>query len=382
MSGVGTGVAIAGGISAAAGIGGAALAAHGASKAADTQAQAATTAAQYQYQASQDALNFQKQQYATSQQELQPWLKSGGNALSALNYGLGLGTPGGSAAQSTMNGINPVQAGSAGNPTGPSPGAPFQARIQPGAVTAPPGQGQIGQSIIPTGASTVPGTGATGTTATGSTVSAADPQASGVGYGSLMTPYGQTFSAPTDLTMQNDPGYQARLKLGTDALQHSAAARGSVLTGGTAQALDQYAQDYASNEYGNVYNRAYNTFSSNYNQYNQDQANQYNKLASLAGLGQQTASTMGVLGQNSANSMANTVTQGAAAVNQQNNNAAAATASGYAANGNIWGNALSGLGNNLSNLYQLQNSSSGNPYQTLYNAQNPDRSSIQPTYAY
>ena len=42
----------------------------------------------------------------------------------------------------------------------------------------------------------------------------------------------------------------AGFQLGTDTLQHSAAARGSVLTGGTAKALDTYAQDYASNEYG------------------------------------------------------------------------------------------------------------------------------------
>src|SRR5579871_613418 len=72
---------------------------------------------------------------------------------------------------------------------------------------------------------------------------------SGVAQGSLLTPYSGTFSAPTGLTEQNDPGYQARLQLGTEAIQKSAAARGSVVTGGTAKALDTYGQDYASNEY-------------------------------------------------------------------------------------------------------------------------------------
>jgi hypothetical protein len=68
----------------------------------------------------------------------------------------------------------------------------------------------------------------------------------GGGFGSLTQGYGQTFQAPTDITEQNDPGYQARMKFGTDAIQRSAAARGGVLTGGTAKALGQFGQDYAS----------------------------------------------------------------------------------------------------------------------------------------
>lgn len=74
-----------------------------------------------------------------------------------------------------------------------------------------------------------------------------------------------TFVAPSGLTMENDPGYQARLKMGTDALQASAAAKGSLLSGGTQKALDRYTQDYASNEYANVYGRAANTFGMNAN---------------------------------------------------------------------------------------------------------------------
>lgn len=171
--------------------------------------------------------------------------------------------------------------------------------------------------------------------------------------GSLLTPYSGTFTAPDALTEQNDPGYQARLKLGTDTLQHSAAARGSVLTGGTAKALDQYAQDYASNEYGNVYNRARQTFQNNYNVYNQNQANQYNKLAALSGLGQTTAGQLATAGQNASNNVTGNLLSTGQNVGQQYNNAGAATASGYVGGANAWSGALGGLGGNLSNLLLL-----------------------------
>jgi len=186
--------------------------------------------------------------------------------------------------------------------------------------------------------------------------------------GSLVTPYSGTFTAPSGLDMQNDPGYQARLKLGTDALQKSAAARGSVLTGGTAKALDSYAQDYASNEYNNVYNRALTDYTTKYNAYNTDQANQYNRLASLAGVGQQAANQLATSGQNATNNITSNILGTASQVGQQINNAGAATASGYVGAGSAWGSGINGVGSNLSNL-ALLSSLGKNPYQSLYNVQ-------------
>lgn len=75
------------------------------------------------------------------------------------------------------------------------------------------------------------------------------------GYGSFTSPP-PAFVAPTGVTMANDPGYQFRLEEGRKALQGAAAARGSILSGGTLKALDRYNQEYASGEFGNVYNRA------------------------------------------------------------------------------------------------------------------------------
>jgi len=62
----------------------------------------------------------------------------------------------------------------------------------------------------------------------------------------------QQFKLPTaDELVQNDPGYEARFKLGQQSVQRSAAANGSILNPGTLQALNQKAQDYASGEYNN-----------------------------------------------------------------------------------------------------------------------------------
>ncbi len=55
-----------------------------------------------------------------------------------------------------------------------------------------------------------------------------------------------------------DPGYGFRIGEGQRALERSAAARGGLLSGGFGRKLTRYAQDYASNEYTNVYNRISN----------------------------------------------------------------------------------------------------------------------------
>lgn len=54
---------------------------------------------------------------------------------------------------------------------------------------------------------------------------------------------------------KQDPGYQFRMDEGIRALDRSAAARGTLNSGGQLRKLTRYGQDYASNEYQNVYNR-------------------------------------------------------------------------------------------------------------------------------
>lgn len=70
--------------------------------------------------------------------------------------------------------------------------------------------------------------------------------------------FGEKYTQPTEADAQNEPGYKFRLQQGLGAGQASAAAKGILNTGGTIKALQDYAQNYASQEYGNVVNR-YNT---------------------------------------------------------------------------------------------------------------------------
>lgn len=175
--------------------------------------------------------------------------------------------------------------------------------------------------------------------------------------GSLMQPWTQQFQAPTNVTEQNDPGYQFRLQQGQQALEHSAAARGNLLSGGTAQQENQLAQDYASNEYNNVYNRALQQYQQNYNIFQQNQANQFNRLAALSGVGQTTAGQLNSAGQQYANNVSNIELGTAANIGQLAQNAAAARGSGYLSSGAAWNNALGSLGQTaggLANLYAMQ----------------------------
>jgi len=54
------------------------------------------------------------------------------------------------------------------------------------------------------------------------------------------------------------PGYQFRLEEGQKALERSAAAKGTLLSGGTLKAATRYGQDYATNDYDNFLRRYYN----------------------------------------------------------------------------------------------------------------------------
>jgi hypothetical protein len=86
-----------------------------------------------------------------------------------------------------------------------------------------------------------------------------------------------------DLTM--DPGYQFRLNEGNKAINAGAAARGLGNSGATLKALAKYGQDFATNEYGNAYNR------------------QYGRLSQLAGFGQSANAANNSAAQNYGNNV-------------------------------------------------------------------------------
>lgn len=164
--------------------------------------------------------------------------------------------------------------------------------------------------------------------------------------GQFMQTFGEEFKAPgADFTQ--DPGYQFRLAEGQKILERSAASRGNLLTGGTAKALERYGQDFASNEYGNVYNRALGEYQQNYNIFQQNQANQFNRLGALAGMGQVSANQLGAAGSDAARGVSSINFNAAQGIGNAMQNAAAARASGYINSANQWGGAIGNLGNLL-----------------------------------
>ena len=205
-------------------------------------------------------------------------------------------------------------------------------------------------------------------------------------YKNFTTPVPQYKNFTAQDMYQYDPGYQFRINQGLQAVNNSAAAKGSLLSGGTLKDLNNYAQSQASSEFQNAFDR-YNQQYANkvgaqqnsFNQYNQqyankvgawqnslnqymqnfgmlsgnwaDKANFYNNnrntiyrmLTGTSGSGQQQSQALGTLGSNYANSLAG-LTTGAG-------NAAAAATIGAA---NAWNGAAGNIGNSLTSLAALR----------------------------
>jgi hypothetical protein len=72
------------------------------------------------------------------------------------------------------------------------------------------------------------------------------------------------FKTPTFDEAANDPGYQFAQQMGQQGVERSAAARGVLNTGGTLQDIAKWNQGLATQQYGDVYNRALGTYNQNY----------------------------------------------------------------------------------------------------------------------
>lgn len=149
-----------------------------------------------------------------------------------------------------------------------------------------------------------------------------------------MTPDGYFNQTYTGQDIYSDPSYQFRLQQGQDAIQSSAAAQGSLLSGATLKALQNYGQESASQEYSNAYNR-----------FNADQTNRYNRLSNLVGVGQNAAAQVGNAGAQTAQAVANNTMQGANAL-----------AAGQVASANNWSNTANNLGSMATSYAMMKNS--------------------------
>lgn len=152
-------------------------------------------------------------------------------------------------------------------------------------------------------------------------------------YGSLLKP----FDASTFQQYQ-DPGYQFQLQQGQQALQNSQAAKDGVLSGASLKDLLGFNQNMANTAYQNAYGRYMDT----------NQAT-YQRLSDLLGIGENAAAGVGNMGVQATNSIANTMTSGAAA--------SAAGTMGSA-------NALTGSINNGMGYYMLNNMTGGKLFGT------------------
>jgi hypothetical protein len=99
-----------------------------------------------------------------------------------------------------------------------------------------------------------------------------------------------------------DPGYAFRLAEGQKALEHSAAARGGLISGGALKAATRFGQDMGSQEYTNAFNR-----------YQTERQARLGPLQSLAGVGQTAANTIGANAGTYGTNVGNLMTSGAAA---------------------------------------------------------------------
>ena len=127
-----------------------------------------------------------------------------------------------------------------------------------------------------------------------------------------------------------DPGYQFAFNQGLQALDRSAAARGSLYSGGHSADLINYGQGQADQQYGNYWNR----------------------LMQTASMGEGAASNLGSVG-----------TGNAAGIGNNLMSAANATANGYINNANAQSNMYGQLANAFGNWYGQQ----GTPTNSSYN---------------
>ena len=107
------------------------------------------------------------------------------------------------------------------------------------------------------------------------------------GYLQGIGPNGELVRGFTSADYQADPGYQFRLSEGLKQLSHAAGARGGLVSGQTLKGLQDYAQNAASAEYSNAYNR-----------YRDTQGLRRNALAGVVGFAPTAAGSMTSSGQN------------------------------------------------------------------------------------
>lgn len=185
--------------------------------------------------------------------------------------------------------------------------------------------------------------------------------------GYLIAPY-QDQKKFTLADFEADPGYGFRMSEGVNALDKSAAARGSLFSGAQGKALTRYGQDVGSNEYANAYNRYQSEYQNNFNRYQTNQGNQYNRLASMAGLGQTANTALQSAGNTYAGAAGNYAMTGAQNTGNYAMTNAANTGNAQLMGGQARASGYQGFGNALGSIAGSNfggSSNSGNYFNDL-----------------
>ena len=172
--------------------------------------------------------------------------------------------------------------------------------------------------------------------------------------GALTQGWNQTFSAPTAAQAAATPGYQFQVQQATNALQNSAAARGGLLSTGTAKNLLNYTNGLASTNYQNTYNNALQTYNTNLGTFETNQNNLYNRLSGGTQLGLNAGENLNSTQANLTNSLANNITSTAQLSNQDLLGGAQATAAGIVGGTNALTSGLAGAGGAIGQGITLQ----------------------------
>jgi len=283
------------------------------------QSHAINKATEAQQKAAENQLGFQKEMYSTQQQAFEPYLETGRQALGNLN-------------QQMQGGLNQNLADQYGGQI---------QNFNPDAIVRNP---------------------------------------------DFAAPQTETANFDPNVNIQQDPGFKFRIEQGLEALQRSHTATG-VSGGAAAKAITEYSQGLASQEYGQAYQRGlqssernqsinqqnfgqaaqnYSLNSANHQQWIQNalganQANNQNALGRYnMAEGQRTGqfnreATLAGIGQTSNQALIGAGQAAAQGVNQAYAGMGNANSAGSAAQGNVWGNALNGLGQ-MGNQYMMMRS--------------------------
>jgi hypothetical protein len=111
----------------------------------------------------------------------------------------------------------------------------------------------------------------------------------------LLTPWTTTFQAPTAEEAAKTPGYQFALQQGENAIQNSAAGKGSLLSGRTLASMNEFGTGLANQTYNDVFNRALTQYQTSYQSFLNNQNNSYSRLMGLSGMGLGAAQGAGSL---------------------------------------------------------------------------------------